>query len=137
MMPIHTNASYREELIHALVTAGLNAHESIDEDGTSFVNLTILDTRYTPIITAAQDPELIAYINNAAEKWSAETYLHIVVKEAEGSQIVGVVGQKGEGGQVFELGEWQRATTIDQAVLIVQSLWTGRDVLLNEFIGSE
>jgi hypothetical protein len=136
MMPNHENASQREKLIQALNAAGLKAHETIDEDGIGSVNLSILDTRYSPTIVAAQDPELKTYVRNAGEKIPSETYLHIVIKDADGSHIVGVVGQKGERGKIFELGEWQRATTLDQAVLIVQSLWTGRDVLLNEFVGS-
>lgn len=135
-MPVHANASRREELIQALDVAGLKAHEMKDEDGVGSVNLTILDTRYTPTIVAAQDPELKAYVRNAGDELPTETYLHVVVRDDEDSYIVGVMGQKGEGGKIYELGEWQRALTIDQAVLIVQSLWTGRDVLLNEFVGS-
>jgi hypothetical protein len=136
MMPVHANASRREELIQALDAAGLSANEMKDEDGVGSVNLSILDTRYTPTIVAALDPELKAYVRNAGDELPAETYLHIVVRDDEDSYIVGVIGQKGEGGKIYELGEWQRALTIDQAVLIVQSLWTGRDVLLNEFVGS-
>jgi hypothetical protein len=137
MMPIHKNATHWEELIQALGAAGLKAHEKIDEDGFGSVNLSILDTRYSPTIVAAQDPELKAYIRNAGDELPAETYLQIVIKDAEGSFIVGVIGQKGEGGKIYELGEWQRAVTIEQTVLIVQSLWTGRDVLLNDFVGSK
>ena len=135
-MPVHANASRREELIQALDAAGLSANEMKDEDGVGSVNLSILDTRYTPTIVAALDPELKAYVRNAGDELPAETYLHIVARDDEDSYIVGVIGQKGEGGKIYELGEWQRALTIDQAVLIVQSLWTGRDVLLNEFVGS-
>jgi hypothetical protein len=135
-MPIDENASRREELIQALETSGLKAFESLDEDGTRSVGLSILDARYTPAVVAAQDPELKSYITNVVDEWSTETYLQIVVKEADGSYIVGVVGQKGDGGKIYELGEWQRAATIEQTVLIVQSLWAGRDVLLNEFVGS-
>jgi hypothetical protein len=137
MMPNLENASQREKLIQALNAAGLKAHETTDEDGIGSVNLSILDTRYSPTIVAAQDPELKAYVRNAGEKIPAETYLKIVVKEIEGAYIVGVVGQKGERGNIFEFGEWQRAITLDQAVLIVQSLWTGRDVFLSEFVGSQ
>lgn len=136
-MPIHKNATDWKDLIQALGAAGLKAHEMIDEDGFGSVNLSILDTRYSPTIVAAQDPELKAYIRNAGDEFPAETYLQIVIKDAEGSFIVGVIGQKGEGGKIYELGEWQRAVTIEQAVLIVQSLWTGRDVLLNDFVGSK
>jgi hypothetical protein len=136
-MPNHSNASRREQLIQALDEAGLNANESIDEDGTRYVNLSILDTRYTPTIVAVQDPELRAYLREAGEKLPAETYLQIVVKQVEDTRIVGVVGQKGEGGKIHEIGEWQQAITNEQVVLIVQSLWTGRDVLLNEFISSK
>jgi hypothetical protein len=134
MMPILENASRREELILALDAAGLRAHELTDVDGSGLVSLSILDTRFTPAIVAAQDPELKSYVKNAGDEWTPDTYLQIVVRDVDGSHIVGVVGQKGEGGKVYELGEWQRAASVEQAVLIVQSLWAGRDVLLNEFV---
>lgn len=136
-MPLDENAIQREQLIQALVESGLNAYEASDEDGTKSVNLAIFDTRYSPAIVSVKDPELKDYIINAGETWSTETFLQIVIKDIDDSNIIGVVGQKGEGGKIYELGEWQRATTIDQAVLIVQSLWTGRDVLLNEFISGK
>lgn len=136
-MPLDDNAIHREQLIQTLAESGLNAYEATDEDSTKSVNLAIFDTRYSPAIVAVQDPELKAYIKSAGETWSTETYLQIVIKDIDDTSIIGVVGQKGEGGKIYELGEWQRAATIDQAILIVQSLWTGRDVLLNEFISNK
>jgi hypothetical protein len=135
MLEKDSNTFY-DDIIRALDEAGYQAQEASLPDGSKAVILPILDTRFEPTIIAAQDPELRAYFKHAGVKWTSDTFLHIVIRGSKSLSEVGVVGRRGERGEVVGSDEWQQVSDLAGLVRVVNLLWAGRDALLNKYIAT-
>lgn len=125
----------RRQLIQALNESGMAAREFIARDGKKYVVVPLLDTSVTPILSAAQDPELRAYFRNSAKAWPHPAYLHICSGSPSAPWEIGVIGHDGQSNEDYTPEDWETANTLGEAVKAFEKRWEGRDALLNAFTG--
>jgi hypothetical protein len=131
----HERASHREELIEALRQAGMKASTFTGSDGKTYVIIPLLDTRVSPMINAAKDPELRSYFKNAASRWPSLAYLFICSGSSTPPWEVGVIGHNGETDEDYTPNEWVQSSSTGDAVEQFRKMWRNRDTLLNAFVG--
>lgn len=119
----------------ALEAEGMTPTEFTASDGTAYVILTLLDTRYDPIIIPAEDPELRAYFRKSAKEWPHPAYLYICSGSSAAPWRIGVIGHDGMTDEDYTPDEWKEANSINEAVEEFRNLWDNRDALLNTFSG--
>jgi hypothetical protein len=132
---LNDQQSQRQALLEALNEAGMKPTEFTAKDGTQYVILTLLDTRFDPIIIPAEDPELRAYFRNAARNWPHLAFLYICSGSSGAPWRIGVMGHNGLTDQDYTPDEWKEVETVEEAVKEFRGLWENRDALLNAFAG--
>jgi hypothetical protein len=130
---LNDQQSQREALKNALRGAGMTPTDFAAPDGTQYVVLPLLDTRFDPIIIPAEDPELRTYFRKSAKAWRNMAYLYICSGSTGAPWRIGVIGHNGETDEDYTPDEWKEASTIEEAVKEFRNYWENRDALLNAF----
>jgi hypothetical protein len=124
---------YSDALITALEEIGLEARRFQDEDGKSYLVVPMLDMTAEHPLVDAKNPELTAYLRNAAQGWGDWAYLYIAAEEIHDGCRVGMIGRNIENGEAYRSDTWQTTTNLQEAVETFKELWDNRDEAIGGF----
>jgi hypothetical protein len=134
MTPIK-NPCEKQALLPALDAAGFDPGELEGPQGEEYVGVVLLDMEGESTIFEAENPEVNAYLEEAARSWNHPAFLHIAAIDSPQGCSVGLIGLDGETGEEFRSDSWKQVATIEEALTAFQNFWDQRDSFIDIFVG--